>query len=230
MSTAALLRTPACRPPLLREMPIGFDADLSQCSTYRWSLRRWFSSGWFGPERVLPWIMLNPSTADEKANDPTLCRIIRWTWTWGFDGLLVVNLFPYRSPDPRELARWIRWDERQDWVARDALQENWTRAARLLLPYDAAMVAWGAPAGALAHDAELGAESFFDTVNDPDGDRDRMPELFCLGTTQGGRPIHPMARGRHRVPDGAKPRPFGRQPGTIGFEPYTAPSTQIDLP
>ena len=57
-----------------------------------------------------------------------------------------------------------------------------------------------------------------------------MLELFCLGTTQSGAPIHPMARGRHRVPDSASPRPFGRQPGTVGFEPYTAPPTQMELP
>ena len=45
MSTAALLRAPAVRPNQPLAMQIGFDADISHCGAYRWSLRRWFSQG-----------------------------------------------------------------------------------------------------------------------------------------------------------------------------------------
>ena len=32
--------------------------------------------------------------------------------------------------------------------------------------------------------------------------------MQCLATTRDGYPTHPMARGRHRVPDDTTPRPF----------------------
>lgn len=214
-STAALLRAPLRRPGRARDLAQKFDAGLSGCLTYRWELRRWFGLERIGTGPCLPWIMLNPSTADGRANDPTLWRIIAFSWAWGFDSLVVLNLYPYRSPDPRRLRDWCRWDERQDWAARDALHENWSRAARTLQGFDAAMVAWGSPAGSLAYETDLVAEAFFDTVNDPDGPRDALLDLFCLGESASGNPTHPMARGRHRVPDDALPRTYGRQPGTI---------------
>ena len=214
MSVASLLRAPALR-PRPPSLTVNYDARLSSCLTYRWELRRWFGRDAIGTGPTLPWIMLNPSTADGAVDDPTLRRIIAFSWAWGFDSLVVLNLYPFRSPSPRELAAWARWDERQDWYARDALQENWTRAARTLLGFDAAMVAWGSPAGWLAYETDLVAEHFFDTVNDPESARDAVLELFYLGESESGGPTHPMARGRYRVPDAALPRPYGRQPGTI---------------
>lgn len=47
--------------------------------------------------------MLNPSTADEKTNDPTVERCQRRAMKLGFGGLIVVNIFAYRSTDPEEL-------------------------------------------------------------------------------------------------------------------------------
>ena len=32
--------------------------------------------------------------------------------------------------------------------------------------------------------------------------------IYCLGTTAAGHPTHPMARGKHRVPDNAVLKPF----------------------
>jgi len=49
--------------------------------------------------------MLNPSTADENEDDPTLNRCINFAKKWGYGGLYVGNLFPYRASDPTELLR-----------------------------------------------------------------------------------------------------------------------------
>lgn len=49
--------------------------------------------------------MLNPSTADETVNDPTIERCERRAAMSGFGGIIVVNLFALRSTDPRELRR-----------------------------------------------------------------------------------------------------------------------------
>ncbi len=220
MSTAALLAAPRCRPHRPLDLQVSGLASISACGTYRWSLQRWWHNGALGSGAILPWIMLNPSKADAHVDDPTLKRIIAFSWRWGFDGLLVVNLFPYRSSKPSELRNWWRWDERQDWHARDQFRAGQSMAAALLAPFDAAMAAWGSPPGPLHYDAQLAAERLLDAVDDPDRTsvwppRSAVLKLFCLGETGAGDPTHPMARGRHRVPDDAVPLPLRRYPGTI---------------
>jgi hypothetical protein len=55
---------------------------------YRWKLLiRW------GVGRMLVCVMLNPSVADETANDPTIERMERRARALGFGGLVVLNLF-----------------------------------------------------------------------------------------------------------------------------------------
>ena len=66
---------------------------------YRYLLwRKWDPS----LEGVL-FIMLNPSTADSKKNDPTITKCIKYAKNWGFGSLFVVNLYAYRTSDPRTL-------------------------------------------------------------------------------------------------------------------------------
>jgi hypothetical protein len=102
-----LLRNPVCRPGAPRASEIKFAAFLSGCGTLRWELRRWWHDGAFEAGRILPWISLNPSRADSHVNDPTLLRLIHFTWFWGFDGLALWNLWPFRSPDVRALKAWL---------------------------------------------------------------------------------------------------------------------------
>jgi hypothetical protein len=48
-------------------------------------------------------IMLNPSTANAKQDDPTLRRCIGYTRRWGFSKLEICNLFAFRTKEPRQL-------------------------------------------------------------------------------------------------------------------------------
>jgi hypothetical protein len=76
-------------------------AEFSPCRTYRYKLWRMW-------DRLAPTIafcMLNPSTADEQTNDPTVERCEWRARAWGYGCLLVVNLFALRSTDPKALYR-----------------------------------------------------------------------------------------------------------------------------
>ena len=74
------------------------EAVFSDCETYRYALTRQWSAG----PRLL-WVMLNPSTASERLNDPTVERCERRARALGFGGFRVVNLFAFRATDPRNL-------------------------------------------------------------------------------------------------------------------------------
>lgn len=169
---------------------------------------------------ILPWLMLNPAYAGTKsAFDLTARRVIRFSWRWGFGGALLLNLVPVITPDTDALRDWLRWPEREDWEARDQLFYNWDVLREMLALHDAAIAAWGAVPDAWStmerYAFDVICERALDTINDPNGPRTHVLKLFCLGTTIGGRPLHPMARGRYRVPDHARPVLLSRPPGSI---------------
>jgi hypothetical protein len=74
-------------------------AKFSPCKKYRYSLHRI----WDDTKPRMAFCMLNPSTADEVENDPTIARCVERAKKLGFGGIIVVNAFAYRSTDPKEL-------------------------------------------------------------------------------------------------------------------------------
>lgn len=73
----------------------------SPCRRYRYTLwREWDAS--------LPYcqfIGLNPSTADETNDDPTIRRCIAFAKLWGFGALCMTNIFAWRDTDPEKMKR-----------------------------------------------------------------------------------------------------------------------------
>lgn len=70
-------------------------AVFSACRRYRYALwRRW------GPGPYCMFVGLNPSTADELLDDPTIRRCIGFARSWGYDALCMTNLFAFRATDP----------------------------------------------------------------------------------------------------------------------------------
>lgn len=74
-------------------------AILSPCGKYRYTLER----AWASLPRYVLWLMLNPSTADATTNDATIRRCIGYAKEWGYSGILVGNLYAWRSTSPRGL-------------------------------------------------------------------------------------------------------------------------------
>lgn len=98
--------------PAALELPTGLvmdeDRDLAgglstavmdEARTYRYLLTRIWDAG--TPPMV--WIMLNPSTADHRDDDPTSRRCVSFARREGCGGIAIVNLFALRSTDPRAL-------------------------------------------------------------------------------------------------------------------------------
>ena len=99
----------------------------SECLSYRYGLwRRWGDGG-----EVL-YIMLNPSTATELANDPTIERCQRRAVQLGFGAMRIANLFGRRATRPEDLRRAAdpvggdNDDVLRDWAARsDMILAAW---------------------------------------------------------------------------------------------------------
>lgn len=169
-------------------------ATLSVCKTYRYTLTRDWGPGF----KTLCWIMLNPSTADATDDDPTIRRVIHFSQSWGYDKLVVVNLYPFRSPTPADCRQWADWESTgPDWHIRDVIEHNRGIVAREAKKAHAIVAAWGNVwcqgwAGHVVESVVTGEEPW-------------PRVIFCLGKNANGSPKHPMARGVHRVPDDQRP-------------------------
>lgn len=72
-------------------------AVYSPCEAYRYALTRvWDAAG-----RRVCFVMLNPSTATEVQNDPTVERCERRARALEFGAFRVCNIFGFRATDPR---------------------------------------------------------------------------------------------------------------------------------
>ncbi|WP_142805393.1 DUF1643 domain-containing protein [Tepidiphilus sp. J10] len=137
-------------------------AEFSPCKTYRYALwRRWSDA-----PPVL-FVMLNPSTANESQDDPTIRRCISFAKQWGHGGIIVGNLFAFRSPYPTDLqtATDPIGPENNHWLERLAKQST------------AVVGAWGNHGTLMNRGQEVAA---------------LFPSMLCLGLTKLGQPRHPL--------------------------------------
>ena len=149
----------------------GRGAVLSADGVYRYRLWRVWD-----PDRLpTAFVMLNPSTADASADDPTIRRCAGFARSWGAGGIVVANLFAFRATDPADLARAQAIGVDVAGPDRDAH----LRAA--FSPVDSVVCAWGACSLVRP---EL-VRHLFSLI--PAG-----IEVTCLGTTKHGQPKHPL--------------------------------------
>lgn len=160
-------------------------AVFSDDGRFRWRLDRWWANGL----RVLI-CGCNPSKAGATENDPTIIHTIKLIRTLGYPGFTMVNWSPYIATNPQDLREWREQSSESVQVE----PKNVGYVGRLANSSAASVVAWGNLVPLIpSTDFMLYALSC----------GGRVP-LMCFGTTKGGAPKHPMARGKHRIDPGTE--------------------------
>jgi hypothetical protein len=138
--------------------------------------------------RMVQFIGVNPSTAHETKNDPTVSRCMEWARRWGFGIFTMTNLFAYRATDPEVMKAFAEpvGPDNNKWLAEVA------EAAELII------CAWG------NHGVHLDrASKVLNALSKHYGKKMR-----CLGFTNDGHPKHPLARGKAFVSYEFEPVPI----------------------
>lgn len=135
----------------------------SECGCYRYGLRRIWSDG---PE--LLFVMLNPSTATEEKNDPTIERCQRRAKQLGFGALRIANLFAFRATHPSDL----RQADDPQGPENALLLAKWSGAAAMTI------AGWG------THGALMGQAAAVAPILEGD--------VRHLDLTKDGHPRHPL--------------------------------------
>ncbi len=150
------------------------EAIYSPDSRYRYSLTRTWAPG----DKVL-FVMLNPSTATEMQNDPTVERCERRARALGFGGLAVANIFAFRATDPRVMQ-----------AEPDPIGPlNDATILDLATRCDRVICAWGSHGAHLDRGAQVLSLL-----------RATRQDLFHLGLTLAGHPKHPLYVGYDKQP------------------------------
>jgi hypothetical protein len=145
------------------------DAVMSDCGLYRYRLSR----TWDDALRPACFVMLNPSTADATADDPTIRRCIGFARSWGCGGVVVVNLFAYRATDPYAM---------REAGASAVGPDNDVHIRAAVIECNPVVCAWGVHGRFLLRDA-----SVKELIR-----RSGLPRGMCLGMTKDGHPKHPL--------------------------------------
>jgi hypothetical protein len=140
-------------------------AQFDASGRYRYRLTR----EWDAALPHVTFVMLNPSTADHRQDDPTIRRCIGFARAWGYGGVEVLNLFAWRATKPKDLRK-------APAPVGTANDRHLRRAARTS---GAVVVAWGIHGAWLNRDQSALALL-----------RRHGCQPLCLGLTRDGQPRH----------------------------------------
>jgi len=149
---------------------------LSPCREYRYCLwREWDPTN----QSYALFIGLNPSTADEIEDDPTIGRCVDFAKSWGYGALCMVNLFAYRATEPAVM----KAHTAPVGIDNDRWLTEFANDAGVIV------AAWGVDGAHLQRDKEVM--------------RLLAGKLSCLVKTKHGHPGHPLYKKKS-----LKPSPF----------------------
>ena len=163
-------------------------AVYSPCEKYRYSLL----IRWDRTKNPKCFIGLNPSTATELEDDPTIRRCIDFAQIWGAGGLLMLNACAYRATDPKVM------------LAFDGDKIGPSNTIRDLehiivdLNTGPPIAAWGKNAKKV-HIPTFGSRLKY-PLNRADELRVLMGPMDCLGLNGDGTPVHPLYQPKTAVP------------------------------
>lgn len=135
----------------------------SPCRTYRYSLWR----EWIGGDGYAMFVGLNPSTADETQDDPTIRRCVAFAQAWGYAGLCMTNLFAFRATEPKDMRS----------APSPIGPENDSVLLAAASNAGVIVAAWGVNGTHMGRDAEV---------------RELLPDMHVLALTKDGHPGHPL--------------------------------------
>ena len=112
-------------------------AVISRCEKYRYKLTR----TWDEDKKKVLFIMLNPSTANHVQNDLTTIRCINFAEKWGYGGIMIGNIYPFRAKRPKDLRKWLNEFIYSD--GHGATKTNETHVKEMAEQADMIVCAWG---------------------------------------------------------------------------------------
>lgn len=139
------------------------DAILSDDRKYRYVLSR----TWDASRPSVMIIGLNPSTADETEDDPTIRRCIDFAKTWGYGTVFMLNLFAFRATKPSDM-----------FLAADPIgMDNNKYLEKYASDCDKVICAWGNDGIYKDRSREI---------------KSKLNNLYYLALNQTGEPAHPL--------------------------------------
>ena len=134
-------------------------AEFSIDKKERYSLNR----EWDKSKNKILYIMLNPSLADDKNDDPTIRRLINFTKKFNYGGFLVGNIFSTITPNPKEIDK-----------SKGMSDKNFEKLLNLINKVDQIVYAWG------------------NSVEEPQLLKELILSPKCFGKNLNGTPKHPL--------------------------------------
>ena len=147
----------------MKKQLLDYGAIFSKCRIYRYVLWR----TWDLKKPKIMFLGLNPSTADEINNDPTVTRCINYSKSWGYGGLYMMNIFSFRTTYPSKLK------QSNNPIGKD--NDKWI--LKIAKDVDKCVGAWGNDGKFLNR-----SKTIFELI----------PVLYCLKINKSGEPSHPL--------------------------------------
>jgi hypothetical protein len=143
------------------------DAILDKDRKYRYMLKRQWGER---NDNFINFVLLNPSTANETIDDPTIKACIKFAQNLNYDGFYVTNLFALRTKSPKVLKR----NRNPIGEQNNKYIKKYAHKSKLVI------VAWGNHGNLLNRDNEV--LKILSRIQTP----------HCLTITQSGNPKHPL--------------------------------------